>query len=257
MIVRRMLPVLLAAAVVLAAPPGSQSRERWLKVDTRPGVTVAVSLDAPKGSARGVVMALPDGRGVLAELRNNFPVRSSDYFVDAGYAVALVDTSSDRTSGMAPECLASAERLEDLRRVIGALDAQGLKPIFVIATSAGTVSLGKLAVAGDDRIAGVIFTSTLAAVSRYPLDRIRVPTLIVHHHDDGCHLSPFVGAIQIRSAIVNTPRLGFIEVAGGSPPRSGPCQALSPHGYLGLEKQVTQAIVDWMAGKEPPEKIGG
>jgi hypothetical protein len=37
----------------------------------------------------------------------------------------------------------------------------------------------------------------------------------------------------------------LLTVSGGSL-RSGPCDALSPHGYYGIEDQVVPAIVAWI-----------
>jgi hypothetical protein len=36
---------------------------------------------------------------------------------------------------------------------------------------------------------------------------------------------------------------------GGDPPRSGPCQALSEHGFLGIEDRVVDAIAGWMRAR--------
>ncbi len=37
----------------------------------------------------------------------------------------------------------------------------------------------------------------------------------------------------------------LLTVSGGSL-RSDPCQALSPHGYYGIEDQVVPAIIAWI-----------
>jgi len=51
-------------------------------------------------------------------------------------------------------------------------------------------------------------------------------------------------------------RYDFVEVRGGSCPQSDPCEALSYHGFLGMEDQVIQVITDWLSGKNVPSKIG-
>jgi hypothetical protein len=39
--------------------------------------------------------------------------------------------------------------------------------------------------------------------------------------------------------------LEVLAVSGGSL-RSGPCDAMSPHGYLGIEDQVIRPMVAWI-----------
>jgi hypothetical protein len=41
----------------------------------------------------------------------------------------------------------------------------------------------------------------------------------------------------------------LIAVQGGDPPLSEPCEALSRHGYLGIEREVVGAIADWIKAK--------
>ena len=38
-------------------------------------------------------------------------------------------------------------------------------------------------------------------------------------------------------------------------PYSGPCKALSPHGFYGVEEKVVEAIALWLSGKPVPEKV--
>ena len=47
----------------------------------------------------------------------------------------------------------------------------------------------------------------------------------------------------------------IVGVTGGIPPASGPCNALSRHGFYGVEQPVIRVIKDWMAGKPVPERI--
>ena len=59
-----------------------------------------------------------------------------------------------------------------------------------------------------------------------------------------------------RKRVTKSPKVDFIEVQGGDPPRSEPCEALSPHGFLGKEREVVAAITDWALGKPVPARIG-
>jgi hypothetical protein len=68
-----------------------------------------------------------------------------------------------------------------------------------------------------------------------PLEKITVPVLIVHNRDDACQESPFAGA-ENAMRLVTAPH-ELVAVSGGAS-RSSACQAMSPHGYLGIEQQV-------------------
>ena len=105
-------------------------------------------------------------------------------------------------------------------------------------------------------------------IARQPLHDIAYPALFVHHKDDTC--ASFEAARQQHPRLVNSPRVGFIEVLGGEPRSEILCRrpdhAASPadpsqqkdytHGFIGKEREVSTAITDWVMGKPAPVRIG-
>ncbi len=83
-------------------------------------------------------------------------------------------------------------------------------------------------------------------VTDLPLDRIRVPTLVVAHEDDECWATPPGGAEWIAESLVNASRVEMKMFSGGDEPRSKPCNALSAHGFLGIEQDVVAAIAGFI-----------
>jgi hypothetical protein len=75
-----------------------------------------------------------------------------------------------------------------------------------------------------------------------PLERIVVPMRIVHNRDDGCQESPFAGVASGMVRLTAAPVRQVLPVSGGSS-RSSACQALSPHGYWGIEQFVVPPMV--------------
>jgi len=71
----------------------------------------------------------------------------------------------------------------------------------------------------------------------------------VHHHQDGCQITPYAEARR------QSDRYPLISVSGGKPPQSEPCEALSAHGYLGKEPETVEAIVHWMLKKPYRKEI--
>jgi len=85
----------------------------------------------------------------------------------------------------------------------------------------------------------------LAAFPQLPLEQLRLPTLIVHNRNDGCSVSPFSMAAPGLQRFSSAPVKDLMVVSGGNS-RSAPCDALSPHGYYGLEDQVVPPIAAWI-----------
>jgi hypothetical protein len=88
------------------------------------------------------------------------------------------------------------------------------------------------------------------------VSRITLPVLLVHHRDDGCKVCPFQEAVALKNKLSASSKVNFVEVQGGDPPQSGPCKAMSYHGFLGREDLVVRVIADWIAGKQVPAQIG-
>lgn len=74
---------------------------------------------------------------------------------------------------------------------------------------------------------------------------IAVPALIVANTGDTCRSTPPADAQVIARYLARAPRKDVIMVQS-SELRSDPCQAMSPHGYLGIEAQVVQQVAAWM-----------
>jgi pimeloyl-ACP methyl ester carboxylesterase len=213
-------------------------------IPTRPGVRQPFRLATPKAAPVATVILLPGDDGQVFALSENFLVRSQHMFVDEGFLVAILDTPSDRTS----LARVSSDHAHDVGTLIAALRAAAPVPVWLIGTSMGTISAvsvaSQLDTGGPD---GIVLTSTVQQALNAGVDRVRVPTLVVHNKYDSCPVSPYsVGALAARS-ISQSPRhelLTFSSTRGGS--SSYPCQALSPHGYLGIEGDVVHAIAEWI-----------
>ena len=54
-----------------------------------------------------------------------------------------------------------------------------------------------------------------------------------------------VALVSMLAALTRSPRKDIIYVES-SEQRSDPCEAMSPHGYLGIEADVVQRISEWI-----------
>jgi len=151
----------------------------------------------------------------------------------------------------------SEEHARDVAAVIADLKARVSVPVWLVGTSMGTVSVafvaGRLREGGPD---GVVLTSSITDRSRQTintvldadLDEIRVPTLIVHHKQDGCGVTQYNVARLLPGQLTRAPRKEFLSFEGGMPV-GDPCESFAYHGYKGIEPEVVRAIAAWIKAK--------
>ena len=227
-------------------------------IPTRNGVELTI-LVRSKGDTmdKTALILFPGGEGAntfkLEEdgrvLGNNFLVRTSKDFAQEFTAI-IVDAPSDHKKGMDNDFRQSAEHALDITKLIDYLTSEGVEKIFLVGTSRGTLSVTSLATKiQHPKLKGIVLTSSLEYtkfIRWLPLEKIKLPVLMVHHTDDACKICSLYEAKRTRDALTRFTQVDFIEVTGGAPPKSGPCEALSAHGFLGVEDKAVQPIIDWV-----------
>jgi pimeloyl-ACP methyl ester carboxylesterase len=248
---------LAAAADAVPVPPGGD----LVSIPTRPGVTQGFLLLEPSGAVSVASLILftgGEGDLELAEqpadwVGENFLVRSRALFAAAGFTIAVVDTPSDHVEGY-DGFRTSAAHATDIAAVIAYLRARHPVPVWLVGTSRGTISAANGALLRNGGADGLVLTSTVTRGSKrrpqsvmdLALADIRLPTLIVHNRDDACSVTPYSGVADLQHALKHAATVAVQTFAGGDPPQSEPCEALSRHGYLGLEPAVVTAITAWI-----------
>jgi pimeloyl-ACP methyl ester carboxylesterase len=237
---------------------GAGAAEERVTIDTRPGVSQTFYVTRPAVKPLATLLLFTGGDGKLRRYgppdlsRGNFLVRSRDLFLAEGFAVAVIDAPSDHPDGMGA-FRTSPQHAADIAAVVTWLRRADPAPLWLIGTSRGSISAALGAATAPD-VAGLVLTSSMTRAPRSApqtiydagLDRIRIPTLVVHHRDDRCPSCPFAGMPALLRSLANAPRAELIAVEGGAAPRSEPCEALSAHGYLGLEREVVRFIAAWI-----------
>jgi hypothetical protein len=230
----------------------------------------SVSTPTPRAS----VVLLPGGNGVLGldaqgkiiQGEGNFLVRSAYRFMNAGLNVAILNARSSLTD---------AARLSfgDAMYVASAI-AVARKPwikggsggnVWLVATSNSTISAFNLAarmainappppVAFPDRPDGVVLTSpivqgtstVLITTPLYTIAQLTVPVAVVSHTADPCTASHSTAARQFEAALTS-PRKDFFPVTGALPAAEmSQCDAVSFHGFHGIEDAVVQIIATFI-----------
>ncbi|MGW8183407.1 MAG: alpha/beta hydrolase [Burkholderiales bacterium] len=251
------------ALLALIVACDASAAEQIVTLATRSGVTQSYLLSVPVAGKPLAVTVLFAGGGGSVNLarekerehleRGNFLVRSRRLFAQAGMVAAVMDAPSDHPTGMEDEFRLGAAHAADIGKVVADLGSRfpGLA-VFLVGTSRGTVSAANAGARMRESVKGVVLTATVFEAGKRPgrpglsdfdLGSISVPLLLVHHVDDECGVTPYAAARALAE------RYPLISVSGGPPPQSGPCQAMSSHGFLGREAETVREIVNWMLGR--------
>ncbi len=231
--------------------------EKMIELNTREGVTQSYLLTiTPEESPRYIAILFSGGmgninlkkRGNTAEVKTqNFLIRSREMFLTHGIATAAVDSPSDMIN-MSDGFRMSDKHQQDIIEVVKDLRSRFPQTkIYLVGTSRGTVSAAYNGQALETQVDGVVLTSSVFKSSKSGLglasvdfSKIKAPLLFIHHREDACAMCPYDSAHRLAE------RYPLISVSGGLQPKSGPCDALSPHGYFGKETQTIAAMSQWI-----------
>jgi len=249
--------VLIAAALVILGADAAHAEGRLFKVPTRPDVSTTLFWEARDG-AKATVFLFPGGAGGFGKIENgkpggqNFLVRSTQHFLDAGFNVAIFGRPDDTPD------LENAERISerhmtDVRAVLEFVQTQSALPVWIVGTSRGTVSAAATAInVRNAGIAGLVLTSSIV-IRKLPgnvpgqnLSAIRVPVLVLHHARDACFACRPYEAPAILDGLTNAPVKKLILADGGAEPSGDACGASHWHGFIGMEKQAVDSIAGWI-----------
>ncbi len=264
---KRSLIVLFVAALLLLAVGAGARAQQIVTVAIRSAVTQSYFIASLPRKPEAVAFLFP-GSGGYVRLRqeneqikfspNNFLIRTRSEYVKRGVVAAFLDAPSDmqNDSGMSDEFRLGEQHYSDVAAIIADMRQRlpGL-PLFLVGTSRGSTSAAALAARFGEQIAGVVLSSTVfrqsgrqakepgPGLSRFDFASIKAPLLFVHHVSDKCPVTPYGDVARLSD------KYPLVTVFGGSPPQSGPCDALSQHGFLGKESDTVEQIVNWMLKK--------
>jgi hypothetical protein len=187
--------------------------------------------------------------GQIAGMRSNFLMRSEPLWLAQGFGFATIGSSSSLNGRRHTPAYAQAiAAAVDYGRSRG-----GNTPVWLVGTSMGSIAAANGAAHLPGRVAGVVLTSSVAAPNRASgetvfdsdLGAIAVPALIVSNKGDTCPIAGPGFAPNILAALARAPKKEVIYVESHVL-QSDPCEAMSPHGYLGIESDVVQRVSAWI-----------
>jgi pimeloyl-ACP methyl ester carboxylesterase len=256
-----MLRFLLAALAFSGA--GASAFDRLATIDTRPGVSLEY-WTMERASATATLLLFPGGSGNLGIPKrggppssDNFLIRTRELFADAGFNVVIMGKPSDK-SELDAQFRAGAEHVEDVRILVDRVARDFGKPVWLVATSRGTISAAAAAIAlAPSAIAGLVLTSSVTngnntvPLPSLALQEIRVPVLVLHHKNDECRICEPQRVPRIVERLKNAPVKKLLLVEGGSGAHGNPCEGTHWHGYIGMEKEAVDAVTGWIRNPHP------
>ncbi len=244
-------------------------------------VTVQYMVHPPMGAPKAVVMLFsggaggtgitPDGMGGVATAGNNFLVRSAQLFAEFGFLTVTIDRPST-TQGFSnaefDQYRVGPAHAQDIVSVLAAVAKQyGTEHlnVFLAGTSRGTISAAAQNMLG----VGAMFSSPVTSAGGNPQnlwigstathprlkpDFVTVPVQVLAHKQDGCAVTQPVNAVKLHDDFLAAGVPSALNgVIGGFELDADPCNALTYHGYLGVERDAVKKVARRMV--EILEKI--
>lgn len=232
-------------------------------VQSRQDATQSVYLKSATPAPKWVVLLYAGGEGDLhltkdgpSQSQGNFVIRTADYWLEQGDAVAMVDTPSDFPNGVRDGYRLSKDALTDTRALVDEMRKRfPSAKVVLLGTSRGTISIANILNRQPELADAYILTSTISTSGRRDFgtaalhidhpEKYRV--LFVGNKNDNCGSSPYTGG----KGFAESNHYDFIaeESSQGGGDRASDCGPHSPHGYLGIESHVMDDMNHWLTAQ--------
>jgi pimeloyl-ACP methyl ester carboxylesterase len=241
--------------------------EQMVEIPTRAGHFVRAIAIAPDSTPTAAVILLSGGDGLLnitadgliTSGANNQLVRTRADYARAGFLTLVPDIADDFKTGdkgVANGYRWSPEHAQDIGALVMWLRAKTAR-VHLVGTSRAALSVANAAtrLAGAARPDTIVITSgmLMQVNTRQPsaersvgnLDRITMPVLLMYHQDDACSVTP-PGKVLPFKALLNASASVDVVMLSGGRTQGDPCEAMSYHGYLGIDGEVVTTVAAWL-----------
>ncbi len=191
------------------------------------------------------------GNGVMQDspLLGNFLIRARRFLVTENVMTLLVDCHTQVGDVCKPEYQATPDRYRHVKAVIDAakIKLPSIKQVYLLSTSAGSISSAFMAQYGQAEFSGVIHTASIdptayrsyTQLANFDYSAITIPQAFIHHVEDPCSITQYS---YIRS-VAEKYQVPLVSVSGGSDFRGQPCMAFTQHGFRNKELVVMKHIL--------------
>ena len=259
MIALRLLPLLIALLLGARLHAEETKVGAVQRVATRENVSVPIYAYW-RSDALATVVLFSGGGGGYGPIGEdgwpsgaNFLIRTGKHWATYPFNLVMVGRPTDGIDLSSGDVRIGEKHAADNTAIFKLIKQRSPVPIWLVGTSMGTISAAAAAIRDDDKlISGVVLTSTIVAykipgaVPRQELEKIRVPTLILHHENDACAACRPHEVKNLAAALINTPIKKTLFVTGGSGASGNPCEPLHHHGFVGMQDAAVDLIAAWI-----------
>ena len=235
-------------------------------------VTVQFMVHRPSGQPKALVVLFAGGNGntgitgdpatgQVFSAGMNFLVRSAELFARNGYVALTVDRPSNGPPNPAyNQYRVSAAHAHDIAAVVSRVNASNLD-VFLAGTSRGTLSVvaqymlgvGSMLSSPVTSDAGTALHIGVPGTPNLQPGFVRVPVQVLYHGQDGCFVTTPSNALTLHTQFVLAGVDSRLEMLVGGfdlsgAPGNDPCDAVTFHGFLGIENSAVRAITNRMDG---------
>jgi alpha/beta superfamily hydrolase len=220
------------------------------------GVLTMVKGDAPSmlvllfpGEPSVLKAEIVESKLMKTRVGGNPLVRARSLLVRPGVGTVLIDCRSDQEEQCKESYVMSKDRFEDVRKLTSQLRQAlpGVKKIWLVGHSFGSLASASLARYGDGVFDGAIHVSTILSgkasyrsLVGFDFSVARVPQLFIHHRHDPCPGTPF-SAVESAAARY---KVALVAISDANATQGAACGPFSEHGFAGAERVLMQTISD-------------
>jgi len=229
------------------------------RVATRPGVNVPI-YTYWQSAAVATVVLYSGGAGGYGQIgadgwpaSGNFLIRTGKHWASYPVNIVMVGRPSDGIDLALGGVRIGKLHAADNVAIFKAIKRSSPLPIWVVGTSMGTISAAAAAISDTEHlVSGLVLTSSIiaykvpGAVPTQDLEKIRVPTLVLHHESDACWACAPHEAKKIAGELKNAPIKKTVLLSGGSGATGNPCEPMHHHGFVGMQDEAVDRIAEWI-----------
>ena len=259
--------LVVAGMLAMLVASAANAAEQVVEVPTRAGHFVRAIVIAPESTPSAAVILLSGGDGLLnitpdgriTSGANNQVVRTRADYARAGFLTLVPDIADNLKAGnkgVVNGYRWSPEHAEDIGALVIWLRAKTAK-VHLVGTSRAALSVANAAtrLEGAARPDTIVITSgmLMQVNNKQPsversvgnLDRITMPVFLMYHQDDACVVTPPGKVLPFKALLTKAARVDVTMLSGGRT-QGDPCEAMSYHGYLGIDGDVVKAVTTWL-----------
>ncbi len=262
--------------ILTLLPGGDALAYDLINLNSRKDVTQSFMLIKPIGTPIGAAIMFPteEGNVKFKKKSRGYKIKKGGWygnkhrmFTENGLWLAFVEPPSDQIHGIDTRFRQSENHVKDIAAVVAEVERRsGFKP-FLMGTCRGSYSAASVGSKIDNgSISGVVLISTRSRARDGSVVRgarkggLTAPLMMIHHEDDDCKGSPYSGMKSIAGFFEkSSDRVETLTVKGGwqssGLKQKKGCGKNGSHKFFGSEKEIVDAIADWVVGKEIPSVL--